>query len=80
MKKITIAIIIFFLGTVFSFAEHNNSVKKEDIKERVLFKGKPYYEKQLQEREPIKKTKDIKLYKREDGSIDTFRTYNNNKE
>lgn len=80
MKKNAIVSIVFFVGTVSVFAEHNNSVRTQDIKERVLFQGKYYYDKQLQAREPVKKTKDIKLYKKDDGTIDTFRTYNNNKE
>ena len=80
MKKILIAFIIFFMGSVVVLAKNNSSVKKEDIKERVLFKGRDHYDKQLQEREPVKKIKDIKLYKKEDGSIDTFKTYNKNKE
>lgn len=80
MKKTIIVFSLFFVGTINSFAEHNSSVKQGDIKERILFKGRYYYDKQLQEREPVKKTKDIKLYRRDDGSIDTFRTYNNNKD
>lgn len=80
MKKIIIVLFVLLIGAISSFAEHNSSVKQRDIKERILFKGRDYYDKQLQEREPVKKTKDIKLYKRNDGSIDTFRTYNNNKD
>ncbi|MBV5277650.1 MAG: hypothetical protein J0647_01125 [Campylobacteraceae bacterium] len=80
MKKILIVFIIFFMGSIIVLAENNSSVKKEDIKEKILFQGRDYYNKKLQEREPTKKAKDIKLYRREDGSIDTFRTHNNNKE
>lgn len=57
-------------------AEQNSS-KKPDIKEKALFKGKEYYDKRLQKKfqKEANKTKEIKVYKRKDGSIDTFKTY-----
>jgi len=63
-------------------AEQNNTTKKADIKEKALFKGKEYYDKRLQKKfeKDGNKTKEIKVYKRKDGSIDTFKTYNNAKD
>ncbi len=57
--------------------------KKEDIKEKVLFKGKDYYDKRLQKKYEKKQesnsSHNIKVYKRKDGSIDSWKTYNESK-
>ncbi|NCB55236.1 MAG: hypothetical protein EOM49_09955 [Epsilonproteobacteria bacterium] len=76
-----------FLGTVaFASSEMNILAKQEedDIKKKVLFQGKEYYEKHLmqknEEQEKNQNTfKDKKIYKKEDGTIDTFKTINDAK-
>lgn len=64
--------------------EQNGSIKKEDIKQKALFKGKDYYDKRLQKQfeknQAAKKEKDMKVYKRKDGSIDSWKTYNESRD
>lgn len=79
MQSFFIKTILIFILVIHAFGDHN-STKQEDLKEKVLFQGKEYYEKKLQEKEPAKKGKDIKVYKKSDGSIDTFKTYRYNQE
>lgn len=78
--------ILFFI-VVCGYAQANqlSSQEEEDIKKKLLFKGKTYYEKHLsqknEENENTQKSqKETKVYKRQDGSIDTFKTFNKTKE
>lgn len=80
MDKV-ILLLICFGASVSLLALETNSTKqkKEDIKEKALFKGKTYYDerlkKQLAAKDANRSQKPVKVYKRKDGSIDSFKTY-----
>lgn len=83
MRFIILSISVISIG----YAQSNPSSKQEeeDVKKKLLFKGKESYEKHLQkkneEHENVSKSqKENKIYKRPDGSIDTFKTFKNTKE
>lgn len=64
--------------------EQNSSTRKEDIKQKALFKGKDYYDKRLHQQfeknQAAKREKDVKVYKRKDGSVDSWKTYNESRD
>ncbi len=73
---------IFFVaifGIVVNVQAVDKDMKKSsDLKEKVLFFNKNSYDKSLQKRydKNQKNKKEMKIYKRSDGSIDTFKTIN----
>jgi hypothetical protein len=80
MDKVILSLMV--LGTwVCLLAVESNTTKqkKEDIKEKALFKGRAYYDerlkKQLAKKDANRSQKPVKIYKRKDGSIDSFKTY-----
>lgn len=75
-------LITFVLGTLINvFAVEKDLKKTPDVKEKVLYMNKKHYDKMLQKNyeKSQKNKKEIKIYKRKDGSIDTFRTINESK-
>jgi hypothetical protein len=52
--------------------------KSSDLKEKVLFMNKSSYDQEMKKRydKSQKNKKEMKIYKRSDGSIDTFKTIN----
>ena len=80
-------IILCISVITFGYAQSNPSSKQEeeDVKKKLLFKGKESYEKHLQKRNEEhenapKPPKENKIYKKSDDSIDTFKTFNSTKE
>jgi anaerobic C4-dicarboxylate transporter len=69
----------FIFGALMNLSAVEKDLKKSpDVKEKVLYMNKKHYDKSLQKNyEKSKKNKkEMKIYKRADGSIDTFRTIN----
>lgn len=76
LKNILIA---FVFGALINVnAVEKDLEKSSDVKEKVLYMNKKHYDKSLQEnyKKSQKNEKEMKIYKRKDGSIDTFRTIN----
>lgn len=76
MSKIIILLLV--AGNFhFALAGDNNSTKKgQNIREKALFMNKDHYQKILKKSDEDKKKqkKEMKIYKRKDGSIDTLKT------
>lgn len=78
-------LVLLFVASLAFGAFHGDAnatakrAKKEDIKEKVLFKGKVYYYKRLQKeyekKQESNSSHNVKVYKRKDGSIDTWKTF-----
>ena len=76
MFKIFILLLVSS-GFLLAFYPENNSTKKnQDIKEKALFLNQDHYQKILKKVDEDKKKqkKEMKIYKRKDGSIDTLKT------
>lgn len=79
MKKALIGCLLVSILSLHGYADTNSTVKKKDIKEKILFEGKDSYDQRLQQKvdkkDPAKKTlQEKKIYKKQDGSIDTYKT------
>lgn len=77
MLRNIIFIVVF--GAVINVGAVEKDLKKSpDVKEKVLYMNKKHYDKALQKNYEISKKnkKEMKVYKRSDGSVDTFRTIN----
>jgi hypothetical protein len=74
MSKIIILLLV--AGNFhFALAGDNNSTKKgQNIREKALFMNKDHYQKILKKSDKNKNKKEMKIYKRKDGSIDTLKT------
>lgn len=78
-KKILLVALLSFVGL--QAAEKGVEKPKENITGKILFKGREHYDKRLQKKVDKKKreaernsSKEIKVYKRQDGSVDSFQT------
>jgi hypothetical protein len=76
MKNI---LFLAILGALVNMQAIDKDLKKSsDLKEKVLFMNKSSYDKEMKKRydKSQKNKKEMKIYKRSDGSIDTFKTIN----
>lgn len=76
LKSILFTVI---LGALINICAVEKDLKKSsDVKEKVLYMNKKHYDKALKKNyeKSQKNKKEMKIYKRTDGSIDTFRTIN----
>ncbi len=85
MKKVLIVFLFLSILGVSGYAETNSTVEQKDIKAKILFKGKDAYDERLQQKiekkDLAKKTvQEKRVYKKQDGSIDTFKTFTTTKE
>ena len=85
MKKVLIVFLFLSILGVSGYADTNSTVQQKDIKAKILFKGKDAYDERLQhkieKKDLAKKTpQEKKVYKKQDGSIDTFKTFTTTKE
>ncbi len=85
MKKVLIVFLFLSILGISGYADTNSTVQQKDIKAKILFKGKDAYDERLQQKiekkELAKKTAHEKrVYKKQDGSIDTFKTFTTTKE
>ena len=78
-KLILLSAVSFLTATIYAETDQK---QQSNIKEKVLLKGKDYYDKRLQkqyEKDRQKKDRNsssnIKIYRNKDGSINTFKTY-----
>jgi hypothetical protein len=80
MRRAVLLLVASYATAVAVQVEENSSIRKEDIKQKALFKGKEYYDnrlhKKFEKNQAAKKEKDMKVYKRKDGTIDSWKTYN----
>lgn len=77
--------LIFSILLIYGHADINSTIQEKDIKAKILFEGKDAYDERLQQKiekkDLIKMTpQEKKVYKKQDGSIDTFKTLSNTKE
>lgn len=77
--------LVFSILLLYGHAETNSSAQEKDIKAKILFEGKDAYDERMQqkiEKKEILKTtsQEKKVYKKHDGSIDTFKTFSTTKE
>ena len=77
--------LVFSILLIYGQADTNSTLQKKDIKAKIIFEGKDAYDERLQqkiEKKELAKTtsKEKKVYKKQDGSIDTFKTLSNTKE
>ena len=85
MKKVLAVFVFLSIFSIGGYAETNSTVQQKDIKAKILFEGKDAYDERLQQKiekkELAKKTaQEKKVYKKQDGSIDTFKTFTTTKE
>ncbi len=79
VKNILFALVF---GALMNVCAVEKELKKSpDVKEKVLYMNKKHYDKRLQKNyeKSQNNPKEMKIYKRKDGSIDTFRTINESK-
>lgn len=69
----------FVFGALINVCAVEKDLKKTpDVKEKMIYMNKKHYDKALKKNyeKSQKNKKEMKIYKRADGSIDTFRTIN----
>jgi hypothetical protein len=73
-----VCLMIMLALSVQSFAAEKSEKKTPNLKEKVLYVNKPHYDKMLEKKykKNSKKNEPMKIYRRKDGSIDTFKTIN----
>ncbi|HEX5329067.1 hypothetical protein [Sulfuricurvum sp.] len=79
MSKIGILLFMVYSCLFAGSVDNNSTKKKSSLKEKALFVNKKHYDEHLAknaEQEKMKKKKELKIYKRKDGTIDTLKTIN----
>jgi hypothetical protein len=75
MFKIIIAFLLAYSYELAAGTDNNSTQEAENIRQKALFVNKEHYQKILKQPDQNKKKKkEMKIYKRKDGSIDTLKT------
>lgn len=76
MYKIVILLLVAGSYSLALASDKNSTKKGQNIREKALFLNKDHYQKILKKtsEDKSKNKKEMKIYKRKDGSIDTLKT------
>jgi hypothetical protein len=79
MLKLLVLLSLLSLSVIASSNEDISPKKEQNVKEKALFINKKHYDAYLErniKNAPVNKKKELKIYKRKDGTIDTLKTIN----
>lgn len=79
MLKLLVLLSFLSLSVIASSNEDISPKKEQNVKEKALFINKKHYDTYLErniKNAPVNKKKELKIYKRKDGTIDTLKTIN----
>lgn len=79
MLKLLPLLSVLSLSVIASSSESSTPKKEQNVKEKALFINKKHYDTYLEKNiknGPVNKKKELKIYKRKDGTIDTLKTIN----
>jgi hypothetical protein len=79
MLKLLVLLSLLSLSVIASSNEDISPKKEQNVKEKALFINKKHYDTYLErniKNDPVNKKKELKIYKRKDGTIDTLKTIN----
>ena len=79
MLKLLPLLGVLSLSVIASSSESSTLKKEQNVKEKALFINKKHYDTYLEKNiknGPVNTKKELKIYKRKDGTIDTLKTIN----
>ena len=79
MLKLLPLLSVLSLSVIASSSDSSTPTKEQNVKEKALFINKKHYDTYLEKNiknGPVNKKKELKIYKRKDGTIDTLKTIN----